>query len=484
MIKKVSIVLTTHDGRLEFLKEALASVYKQNYQNCEIIVVDDASLDGTLGFMTQEALDRENVKYVRLGVNYGNDTLPKNTGIKAATGEYIAFLDSDNTYRPDHIQALVKVLDENPDVALTYGRRWILDETGQNQNGIGYTHEFSPGALLQRNYIDTSDVLVRREALFAVGGFDQRYKKYVDWNLWLRLEKYGYKFQMVSAILTNYRLHNNMKSAKKLDEKAFSVPAWNPLDLEVELPYLGEVRKPRVAIFSLTYDRLEYTKACFESLYETAGYEFDHFIVDNGSTDGTVEWLNTQLPSIAEGGFVQNIISPIFNSKNRGISIASNQALNSITDGIVKYDIIGKVDNDCLFLTPDWLAKIVELWQSQHMTAFSPYVQGLRDNPGGAPRLFYIPSFKGEPIGITRHLGGICHFVDAKAYDNFMWNEDDFLHGMQDLEFSEHLLRKGYAMGYLENYFVEHYKGTAGQEKDQPAYFERRKIEKTTKYEV
>jgi len=86
-------------------------------------------------------------------------------------------------------------------------------------------------------------------------------------------------------------------------------------------------------------------------------------------------------------------------------------------------------------------------------------------------------------IGVTRHLGGICHFVDAKVYKTFRWNEDSTLHGIQDLELSRYLVSMGYGMGYLENYFCEHKDGTGGQEIKYKEYFERRKIEKTTKYD-
>ena len=82
---------------------------------------------------------------------------------------------------------------------------------------------------------------------------------------------------------------------------------------------------------------------------------------------------------------------------------------------------------------------------------------------------------------MTKHLGGLVHFVDADAYKTWRWSEDDFLHGMQDLEFSQNLLQNGYQMGYLENFFVETI--TSEQEKQFPEYFKRRIKEKQTRYE-
>lgn len=460
---RVSVITSTFD-RPDRLKRAIASVVEQTFEDWELIVVHD-------GFSDLRATpDEADPRIRQLGMeHFGNDTRPKNRGIVESDGEYIAFLDDDNEWRPDHLQALVKCLDENPDIALAYGDRWLVDETAHVKAMRGICSDFDPFQLLRKNYIDTSDVLVRRATLFAVGGFDENYRKYIDWNLWCRLAKAGYRFKHVPLILTDYHIHLDSKSVRPEDELSPMTPAWNPFDCEIQVPFLGTVEPPRVAIFSLTYDRLDYTKKCFESLYKTAGYDFDHYIVDNGSTDGTVEWLN-QLSGPDKIVFL--------NPSNKGISAASNQALTAMGD---RYDIIVKVDNDCLFLTDGWLAKMVEIWKANRMFIMSPYVQGLRDNPGGAPRHGW-GEVKGEQLGLTKHVGGICVFADARAYKDFRWDEDSFLHGMQDVEFSQHALSQGFQPAYLENFFVEHYEGTAGQEKRYPEYFERRRLEKRTRY--
>lgn len=477
---KVSVVISTFN-RPEKLKRAIESVQNQTFKDWELIVVHD-------GLWTEYPMaipDIEKSEWIKFNSveHFGNDTKPKNHGISLSTGDYIAFLDDDNIWRPDHLQVLVNELNRNPQIAMVYGDRWIIDEDKKLPSQVGLYADYEVGRLFQENFIDTSDVLIRREALFAVGGFDESNKKYIDWNLWVRLEKYGFKFKRVAMVLTDYYRHSESKSKKVLTKKEQeymdttglfkNIPDWDAVDCEIELPYLGAKQKPKVAIFSLTYDRLEYTKKCFESLDKTAGYPFTHFIIDNGSTDGTKEWLESNRDFSPEQ-FV------IFNEKNKGISAASNQALEYISKE--DFDIIVKVDNDCLFLTDGWLAKMVDIWKANHRMAMSCYVQGLRDNPGGAPR-YSRGQVRGELIGMTRHLGGICHFVDSKAYKNFRWPEFDFLHGRQDLEFSQHLNNEGFAMGYLENYYLEHIDGTEGQEAKYPEYFERRKTEKTTRYE-
>jgi len=477
----ISVVTSTFN-RSKRLKKAIQSVIDQTYPDWEMVIVDDCSEDNTSKMVKSFKDDR--LKYIKRKKNFGNDTKPKNEGIMASKGEYIALLDDDNLFRPDHLAILLKEMKKKPwDVV--YGDRWLIDETGKIEPQLGVSKDFDPALLMQRNYIDTSDVLIRREALFDVGGFDERYKKYVDWNLWVRMCKAGKRFKRVPMVITDYHLHEEMKSLTVKDrnveggpsvplgsEPVFK-PEWDPIDVEIELPYLGnEVRVPRVAFYTLTYDRLGYTKKSFSSLRKTAGYKYSHFVVDNGSKDGTVEWLKKNIDKD----------KLILNKDNKGISKASNQAVDLITES-GKYDIIVKWDNDCIGLTKGWLTKMVEIWQSNHMIALSCYVQGLVNNPGGATRLAY-GTIRKEFMGITKHLGGICHFVGASAYDKFRWDDESFLHGVQDMEFSQHLMFSSYTQGYLENYLVSHGPtDTAQQKVDYPDYFKRRVDEKRTRYE-
>lgn len=479
--KLVSVVTSTFN-RKDRLKRAIESVLDQTYDNWEMIIVDDASTDGTDKVV--KSYEDKRIRYIKRTKNFGNDTRPKNRGIKASKGEYIAFLDDDNEYRPDHLAVLVKQLEKNPKIDLVYGDRWVVDDEGKVEPRLGIVSNYDPFLLMRQNYIDTSDVLIRRDILLETGGFDERYKKYVDWNLWVRLAKMGATMLHVPSVITNYHLHKNMKSITVKDRSKDGSPSvplgaapvhspeWDAFETEIQLPYLGKVDEPRIAVFSLTYDRLDYTKTCFDSLYKTAGIGFDHIVIDNGSTDGTSEWLMEEWENPLGSNHAH------FNGENKGISVASNQALEYCKE----YDIIVKVDNDCLFLTDGWLAKMVEIWKSTRMLVMSPYIQGLRDNPGGAERMDY-GQLKGELLGLTRHIGGICHFVDAKAYENFRWDEEGFLHGVQDLELSQYLESIGYKHAYLENYFCEHYEGTDGQHARYPQYFERRKTEKRTRYE-
>jgi len=449
----ISVIISSFN-RPEMLLKAIESVKKQSFKDFEIIVVDDHS--------NIEPIIPDGVRYKRLDNNSGGPARPRNEGIMMAKGEYICFLDEDNTLREDHLEILHQAI-QDCDVA--YGDRMIYEDG--LMKGVGISSDFRPDLLMERNFIDTSDFIIRKDLLLEIGGWDERSTRMLDWNLMARLYKYGCSFKHIPVVITNYNIHGSQLSSKQ--ERL----AWNPVDVEIELPFCGHTPKePRVAIFTLTYDRREYTEVCFDTLYDTAGYAFDHFIVDNGSSDGTPEYLKNLKNPLGE-------VKLILNPDNKGISIASNQALNLIG---THYDIIVKSDNDAYYKSKGWLAKMVEIWKSNRLLALSCYIEGLRDNPGGAQRIGY-GHLRGERVGISKHLGGICHFVDAKAYSEFRWNEDSTLHGIQDLELSRYLITKGYGMGYLENWFCEHKDGTVGQEIKYKEYFERRKKEKVAKYQ-
>lgn len=446
----ISCIVTTYN-RPEKLKRAIQSVIDQTFTDWELIIVDDHSEVGI------KPPEDKRITYRYLDKNSGKQAIPKNIGTRLAKGEYLAYLDDDNVWRPDHLQALYNVLDKSPEIDLVYGDRFVTDELGEMPSGVGIYSEFAPQLLLQRNYIDTSDFLVRRKAVLDIGGWDERCKRMSDWNLLARLVKNGSVFKRVPIVITDYFLGKDSISRKGNVD-------WNTYEVEVELPYLKDIKEPRVGIMTLTRDRLEYTKVCFDSLQKKAGYPFDHYVIDNGSADGTVAWLEKE--------YKPHCL--VKNSENRGISIGYNQALAEMGD---KYDIVVQYDNDCLSLTDNWLKEMVNLYKKNKMIVWGAYPEGLKDTPGGAPRQAY-GQLAGHLVGMTEHLGGLCLIVPAKVFKTFKWSEFDPLRGIQDIVLSQWLLRNGYGLAYVEDLRVRHgLGGTEQQYKDFPKYFEQRKQE-------
>ncbi len=452
---KISIITSTYNRANYFLPRCIESVFDQTFDNYEHIIIDDASSDDTKQVVKDFQQHSSRLKYFQLKENSGSDPKPKNFGISKARGKYILHLDDDVVLRPQALEKLFNKIREGFDVV--YGDMWI-DTLGEK----GIAHDFDLQLLSLRNYIDTSSALIRKKALEYVGGWDESLEKFVDWNLFVRLAKAGYSFKRLPELTFDYSLHENTKS-QKVKTKTYIhpqlgrlfKPTFDPVGCKIRLK---EHKPPKVAVFTIHYNREDYSKETYSQMRETAGYDFDWFSANNGDEMG--EWVKKE--------------SEVFidYKENVGISKASNDLLDVILKND-KYDIIIKIDNDVEFITYNWLIDFIDLWERNHLLYASPYVEGLLDNPGGAPRLgraFIADTL----VEITRHIGGIFTFASSKGYRGLKF-KDKHLHGMQDVEASEHFKKKGYMPCYIPKHIIQHKDTTSGQHKKYKNYFQERK---------
>jgi GT2 family glycosyltransferase len=224
----------------------------------------------------------------------------------------------------------------------------------------------------------------------------------------------------------------------------------------------------KIAIYTLTRDRLEYTKHCFESLRANAGMDYDHYVLDNGSTDGTAEWLKNQPTSDRGGCQFKVFLQP----ENIGISAGSNMMLDEIFKS--EYDIIIKMDNDCEVVSENLLEQIAVVFERLRMDAtkmvLSPRVEGINKQPHRAS----YNHTAGYRIGITAIVGGLFHVVPADIYARYRYPLDLPKAWGQDDDFCEWLRQQNIKKGYIEDLVVNHYETTVGQVAKFPEYFERK----------
>lgn len=471
--------MSTFNRAERFLPKAIESVLNQSEKDFELIVVDDCSTDNTLEIVHEYAKKDKRVVYAKTPFNSGSDTLPKNLGVLKSRGQYIAYLDDDCRFHEYHLAILLERLEKNPDIDVVYCDMQIFNADKPSEPPQpAIAKDFDTQFLINRNFIDTSEVMHRRDNIFQVGGWDQELPKFVDWNLWVRMMKAGARFERVRTVATDYYVHPNRKS-NKVETKSWFDPRFGMTMFEptfdtagcyIYLPYLGndreEEKNPSVAIFTITYERLEYTKRMHESMRQSTRYPYEWFVFDNGSKDGTNDFVKKQTKFIS-GSF-----------ENKGLTYASNFCIDRIMKTPGEFQIVIKVDNDCEFMTKGWLETIVDMWRRNHMLYISPYVEGLVHNPGGAPRVgqaFVGPYY----VEVTEHIGGIFAAIDARAYREFRWT-DQFLHGNQDREASMRFANDGFMPCYVPMHRVMHMDGTEGQQTKFPEYFERRIKEKRT----
>lgn len=208
MSKKVSIVLPVFNGE-DHVRRSIESCLNQTYQNVELILVNDASTDGTLKVLNEYS-DRALIIN-----NSRNLKLPKslNIGHQVATGELCTWTSHDNFYGLNAIERLVKALNENKS-DLVYSNFTNIDK---NCARIG-AYEAEPAwKLLYKNVVGAS-FLYKRQLFEELGGFDEQLFLLEDYDFWRRAFLSGAKLTPVKEYLYFYRRHTNSLTAKRREE--------------------------------------------------------------------------------------------------------------------------------------------------------------------------------------------------------------------------------------------------------------------------
>ena len=213
----VSVVMPTHN-RETMVRRAIGSVLGQTYRNLELIVVDDASEDGTADVVA--SYNSPHVRYFRHEENRGASAA-RNTGIERSRGEYIAFLDDDDEWLPTKLELQVPILDAaSAEVAMVYC--WMDYFDGQGQL-VGETHPRLRGKvfgqMLDRPRIGgCPTLLVRREVFQQVGGFDEELPRGNDGDF-MRRVCLRYAVDLVPAVLVRVHVDHGRQRITRFDEQ-------------------------------------------------------------------------------------------------------------------------------------------------------------------------------------------------------------------------------------------------------------------------
>jgi glycosyltransferase involved in cell wall biosynthesis len=179
----ISIVIPTYN-RASFLKEAIDSVLSQTYRNFELIVVDDGSTDDTPKLFSSY----DDKIRVITQANQG-PSASRNRGIKAAKGDWIAFLDSDDGWKPDKLEKQVQFIKDNPEIKICQTEEiWIRNGKRVNPRK---KHEMHSGWIYEECLplciVSPSSVMIHRGVFEKVGLFDETMLACEDYDLWLRI---------------------------------------------------------------------------------------------------------------------------------------------------------------------------------------------------------------------------------------------------------------------------------------------------------
>ncbi|MBI5149416.1 MAG: glycosyltransferase [Candidatus Omnitrophica bacterium] len=282
---RVSIIIPVYNSE-KTVGEALDSVAAQTYTDYEVIVVNDGSTDQSESAIKKYMSPPLNVTYVEQ-VNNG-PAAARNAGLRLAKGEFVAFLDADDLWDKDKLATAIEAMDANPDAKL------VFTDMRHVVNGrtvyASYLHERPYPSLpngkiydnlLWGNFIFTPTVLVRRDVLREVGGFDENLQIAEDYDLWLRIARRYPIHYIDRPLVTRRRIGGNItddkqtyiKSCIRLREKLLEVHKEEPGRCRI---IEGQLKRDRYNLGYVLFDAMNF-KESRKFFFQTLVYP-DYFL--------------------------------------------------------------------------------------------------------------------------------------------------------------------------------------------------------------
>jgi len=365
-------------------KQCVGSITRNTTMPVELILVDNGSHDGTASYM-REVLGREPLTLRR------NEGVAKARNLGAAEAmkfpdtKYICFLDNDTLVAPGWIETMSHLMDEDPSLGaigpITNNAEGMQNASSQypgmdTESIIGALPNREP-PLVKVDWLSGFCLMARVDALKRTGLFDETFGLYgyEDQDLCLRLKAAGYELAIANRAYVAHRRGATLRANLGIDWHATtltsrarfrakhnrqeviqsrSAPApISPAPANLIVIGAKAQSAPKTSIVIITHNRLDMTRPCIESILRHTS-NFELVLVDNGSTDGTVEYLKSKPARLIQ------------NPKNLGVPIARNQGIRAANCSLVVL-----MDND-IEVREGWLEALaaaeadiagIEAWQ-------------------------------------------------------------------------------------------------------------------------
>ena len=366
LIKEVlfSVIIPTYN-RPNDLRPAIDSVLKQNFKNFEIIVVNDAG-ENVAHIITE--FNDKRIRYLEHEFNKGL-AAARNTGLKAADGEYVAFLDDDDIFYPNHLEIALKNLSSSSKVVYTDAVRFSYTKENGNfklvNKSVPYSIDYNRDKLLIGNIAPVNCFVFEKTLVEKSGLFNESLPVLEDWEFWLRLSSLTeFKHIKKSTVQVNWYVDGStMTSSKGKDFEAARNKIYKKYENEIQkIPNKNEIIEefnsiwrndfktefPTVSIIALSYNQVEYTKEFIQSVFEFTAIPFELILIDNNSNSETVKHLK-EIDKAKEN------IRVIFNQKNFGFPKGINQAIKEAKGNYLL------IANNDIVVTERWLERMIEV---------------------------------------------------------------------------------------------------------------------------
>ncbi len=331
---KISVIMPVLN-REHVVGAAIASVLSQSYPHFELIVVDDGSTDETLTVV--KAIADPRIVVIENRTNLGVSA-SRNIALRAAQGEYIAYLDSDNSWDERYLAAMAGAFARLPRTDALYCGQYLFRGAAKAPEAIRFA-SFNRSLLANRNYIDLNVFCHTKNVYRKVGGFDESLRRYVDWDLIMRIAECS-TIASVPALLSHYFYDNAENTITKNAALAIDLTRVREKQalrrqVAVRTPEEKQLAANQVSVIVPSFQALDELQECLESVFASEGAaSIEVIVVDNRSDAAVVRYLE----ALATAGKIRLIL----NERNYGFTYAVNQGIAAAMPG-----------NDILLLNND-----------------------------------------------------------------------------------------------------------------------------------
>ncbi len=318
-----SVIMPVYN-RQQSVLNSIQSVLSQSYQNFELIIIDDGSTDGTFDIINSVTDPR--VKLCKNKTNQGC-SYSRNIGLRYAKGEYVFYLDSDNTWDVRYLKVMMGAFARLKDADALYCGQYLFDGVSDVNYAVRFA-SFNRSLLENRNYIDINCFGHKRSVLSKVKGFNESLKRLIDYDFILRINSY-YSIYSVPVLLSNYYSHK-FDNAITLKELTPNICIPRSCSNIFSMNHAVSAVIPNYC----SVHTINALKECVASLLDNGVSNV--VIVDSGSPSDVVGQM--------EITFNDSRIEIIKNSSNLGFTYSVNQGLERLPKG---HDVL-IINNDAV----------------------------------------------------------------------------------------------------------------------------------------
>ena len=221
----ISVIIPTYN-RHQYIGRAIKSVLNQTFKDFELIIINDGGSRECEA--TIESFKSDKIRYFY--IEHGGLSNALNQGILTSRSKYIAYLDDDDHYFPEHLQILVKTL-ESSSYPFVYSdsyrivKKYKNGKWSQVSKAIDISNDYNPALLTERNYIPILNAMHRRDCLEQIGLFEEDFPNVMDWDLWYKASRF-YDFKHINKVTSEFehRLDSDSSlSGRQLDHLFYSI---------------------------------------------------------------------------------------------------------------------------------------------------------------------------------------------------------------------------------------------------------------------